>query len=83
MNLTAEKMKQLIVYINDTSYKQFVDLVKSLSYVRKVEAFDEMTKVEVTNSIKTGLKEVKQFKKGQLKTTSTKDFLNELSGSAY
>jgi hypothetical protein len=33
---------------------------------------------KILNNIKNGLKEVELFKKGKLKTTSAKNFLNEL-----
>ena len=75
-------MKQLTVYINDTSYNHFMELVKHLSYVKKVESNDENSKLQVVESIKTGLKEVAQFKKGNLKTTTSKQFLNELQHTA-
>ena len=39
---------------------------------------DEPAKESTLNNIKKGLEEVKLFKKGKLKTTSAKDFLNEL-----
>jgi uncharacterized protein YlbG (UPF0298 family) len=76
-------MKQLTVYINDASYNHFMELVKHLSYVKKVESNDENSKLQVVESIKAGLKEVSQFKKGNLKTTTSKQFLNELQHTAY
>jgi hypothetical protein len=54
-------------------------LVKNLHYVKKIETHDESVKDNVLKNIKTGLQEVKLFKEGKLKTTSAKDFLNELS----
>lgn len=39
---------------------------------------EEEPKATVLNTIKVGLNEVKLFKKGKLKTTSAKDFLNEI-----
>jgi uncharacterized protein YlbG (UPF0298 family) len=74
-------MKQLTVYINDASYNHFMELVKHLSYVKKVESNDENSKLQVVESIKVGLKEVSQFKKGNLKTTTSKQFLNELQNT--
>ena len=71
-------MKQLRVYISDTSYNQFMELVKHLSYVKKIESVEEDSKIQVVESIKAGLIEVTQFKKGNLKVTSSKQFLNDL-----
>jgi hypothetical protein len=59
-----------------------MELVKHLSYVKKVESYDETSKLQVVESIKVGLKEVSQFKKGNLKTTTSKQFLNELQHTA-
>ena len=75
-------MKQLTVYINDTSYNHFMELVKHLSYVKKVESYDENSKEAIVELIKTGLTEVKKFKKGNLKTTTINQFLNELQHTA-
>ena len=47
---------------------------------KKLQALEEEEpgKEQVMNNIRKGLKEVQQFKKGKLKTTPAKDFLNEL-----
>lgn len=41
--------------------------------------FDNFAKEEVLENIRKGLKEVKLFKKGKLKTTSASEFINDLS----
>ena len=48
--------------------------------IRKDELTDDISsnKNEVLENIKAGLQEVKEFKTGKLKTTTVKDFLNEL-----
>jgi hypothetical protein len=46
--------------------------------VQALKEEEEQGKNSVVNNIKKGLKEVQQFKKGKLKTTPAKDFLNEL-----
>jgi hypothetical protein len=53
-------------------------LAKSLHYVKKIETDGEPVKENILKNIKAGLEEVQLFKKGQLKTASTKDFLTEL-----
>ena len=70
-------MRQVTVYNTDKEYSHFVELAKNLQYVKKIET-DEDPKENVLENIKAGLKEVNLFKKGKLKTTSAKDFLNEL-----
>ncbi|HUN16244.1 MAG TPA: hypothetical protein PK622_05510 [Saprospiraceae bacterium] len=71
-------MRHLTVYTTDKDYKHFVELAKNLHYVKKIEMDDESTNEDILNNIKTGLKEMRLFKNGKLKTTSAKDFLNEL-----
>ncbi|MEI2822150.1 MAG: hypothetical protein BWY38_03044 [Ignavibacteria bacterium ADurb.Bin266] len=70
-------MRHVTVYTTDKEYSHFVELAKNLQYVKKIET-DEDPKENVLENIKAGLKEVNLFKKGKLKTTSAKDFLNEL-----
>lgn len=71
-------MRQVTIYTTNKEYSHFVELAKNLHYVKKIETDEEFAKVDVLAHIKTGLQEVKLFKKGKLKTTSAKDFLNEL-----
>ena len=71
-------MRQVTVYTTDKEYSHFVELAKNLHYVKKVKTDDQPDKKEILNNLRTGLEEVKLFKKGKLKTTSAKDFLNEL-----
>jgi hypothetical protein len=71
-------MRHVTIYTTDKEYNHFLELVKSLTYVKKIETDDEPTKEEILDNIKAGLEEMQLFKKGKLKTTSSKDFLNEL-----
>jgi hypothetical protein len=70
-------MRHVTVYTTDKEYNHFIELAKSLHYVKKIET-DEESKESVLDNIKEGLEEVRLFKKGKLKTTPAKDFLNEL-----
>lgn len=71
-------MRHVTVYTTDKEYSHFIQLAKNLHYVKKIEMDDEPTKEDILNNIKNGLEEMQLFKKGKLKTTSAKDFLNEL-----
>ncbi|MBY0482422.1 MAG: hypothetical protein K2Q21_13775 [Chitinophagaceae bacterium] len=71
-------MRQVTVYTTDKEYNHFVELARNLSYVKKIEMDEGPTKEIVLKNIKAGLAEMQLFKKGKLKTTSAKDFLNEL-----
>jgi len=71
-------MRHVTVYTTDKEYSHFVQLAKNLHYVKKVETDEEPAKEKILDNIKAGLEEVRLFKKGELKTTSAIDFLNEL-----
>lgn len=73
-------MRHVTVYTTDKEYNHFVELAKNLNYVKKIETDtdDEPTKEEIISNLKQGFKEMQLIKKGKLKTTSLKDFLNEL-----
>ncbi len=71
-------MRQVTVYTTNKEYNHFVELARNLHYVKKIEMDEEPSKENVLANIKAGLIEMKLFKKGKLKTTSAKDFLNEL-----
>lgn len=71
-------MRHVTLYITDKEYKHFIELAENLHYVKKIETDCENAKEDILDNIKAGLEEMKLFKKGKLKTTSAKDFLNEL-----
>lgn len=73
-------MKQVIVNVPDKNYPFFIKLVKSLDFVTVDEQpkKKKAAKHPVLKSIEQGLKEVELIKKGKLKATPLKDFLNEL-----
>jgi hypothetical protein len=71
-------MRQVTIYITNKEYSHFIELAKNLNYVKKIETDDEPTKENILDNIKTGLEEIRLFKTGKLKTTSAKEFLNEL-----
>jgi hypothetical protein len=71
-------MKQITVYTTDEEYGHFMELVKNLQYVKKIETNEKLVKENIIKNLKKGFEEMKLIKKGKLKTTSAKDFLNEL-----
>ena len=71
-------MRHVTVYTTDKEYSHFVELAKNLHYVKKIETDAEPSKNQVVENITAGLKEVSLFKKGKIKTTPAKDFLDEL-----
>ncbi len=71
-------MRHITVYTTDNEYSHFLELVKNLHYVKKIELDNEPSKEDIVENIKEGFKEMKLIKQGKLKTTSLNDFLNEL-----
>ena len=71
-------MRHITVYTTDNEYSHFLELVKNLHYVKKIELDNELSKEGIVENIKEGFKEMQLIKQGKLKTTSLNDFLNEL-----
>jgi hypothetical protein len=76
-------MSTVIIKINERSKagKMLRDLLELISDKPGIEILQKdisSEKNEVLENIKAGLEEVKLFNKGKLKTSSAKDFLNEL-----
>ena len=71
-------MRHATIYTTDKEYNHFIELAKNLHYVKKIEMDEKPTIEENLENIKAGLKEMQLFKKGKLKTTSAKDFLDAL-----
>lgn len=71
-------MRQVTIYTTNKDYSHFVQLAKNLHYVKKIETDDEPKKEEIIDNLKRGFEEMQLIKEGKLKTTSLKDFLNEL-----
>jgi hypothetical protein len=66
-------MKQLTLNIADSKFKDFLEFIKTLDYV-KVEDEEQTATKELQNS----LKQLKLMKDGKLLKQSATDFLNEL-----
>jgi protein-arginine kinase len=71
-------MRHVTVYTTDKEYSHFVQLAKNLHYVKRVETDEDQAKEDILDNLKAGLEEVQLFKKGKLKTSPAKAFLNEL-----
>jgi hypothetical protein len=72
-------MKEVVVQVSDKKYEIFIELMKSLSFVKNVKAVDdEPTKEEILDGIKQAVKEVNLIKQGKLKGRPIQDVLDEL-----
>jgi len=75
---TASAMKVVTLSVPEKEYSFLMKLLKSLGFVT-VERVDEGdSKEAITQNLKRGFEEMKQFKAGTKKGTPLKDFLHEL-----
>jgi hypothetical protein len=70
-------MKQITLSVNNAKYPFFMELVKSFDFVQ-IEKAEGDNKKEIEENLTKAFKDLKRYKQGKLKTTSAKDFLNEL-----
>ncbi len=86
-NYTGNQKNMKIQVIQDSKgknagvfipYNEWNELKKQHKDLEALEQKEQPDKQQVLNNIKEGLKEAQQFRQGKLKTTSAKDFLNEL-----
>ena len=71
-------MKEVILKVPDKKYRFFMNLVKNLGFVKIEKEEEGDSKEEIVRSIRSGLEDMQRHNEGKLKTTPTKDFLNEL-----
>ncbi len=71
-------MRHVTIYTSDKEYQDFIELAKNLHYVKKIETDEAPSKDEIVKNLKKGFKEMALIKKGKIKTTPLKEFLNEL-----
>jgi hypothetical protein len=83
---------KLLLEIRDDKFEFIMELLRNFSFVKAKPIHSEAdfdtsitrepdatyNENAISENIKTGIKEVRLFKKGKLKTTPAKDFLNEL-----
>ena len=72
-------MKQVVLNIPDNKYPFFMELVKSLGFV-KVTSEPKLTKKqhEFVDDLQNSLHQVKLMQEGKIEKQSAEDFLNEL-----
>jgi len=69
-------MRKIIVKVQKEKYEFFMELLNSLDYVQVEEETGDSVE-ETIDNVKQGLKEIKRYKEGKLKTTSAATALNE------
>lgn len=74
-------MRQITLHIPDSSYSFFMELAKSLSFVKKIEETSTEkppTKKQVLDSITEGLQQVQLHRQGKLQLQTAQQLLDEL-----
>ena len=70
-------MKQVVLQVEEDRYPFFMELVRSLEFIR-VEEPEEDSREEIIANLKQGFQEMKEYKEGNVSGTPLKDFLDEL-----
>lgn len=71
-------MRPITLYITENEYSHFVQLAKNLHYVKIIKTDEDIYKQEILKNLRDGFEEMDLIKKGKIKTTPLKDFLNKL-----
>ncbi|MCH5600016.1 hypothetical protein [Niabella ginsengisoli] len=71
-------MKQVTIYTTDEEYDHFIELAKSLTYVKGIEEEGTKQKAHTLKHIRKGFEEMQKIKSGKAKTVPLKKFLDEL-----
>jgi len=70
-------MKEVFLKVEEDKLQFFLELIKSLDFVQ-IQDYEEDSKEEIEANVREGFEELQKYKKGKLKTTSAKDFIDEL-----
>ncbi len=70
-------MKEIFLKVEESKFKFFLELIKNLDFVQ-IQTDKGDSKEEIKANLTQGLTELQKFKKGELKTTSAKEFIDEL-----
>jgi ribonuclease PH len=71
-------MRQVTLHITENKFSAFMEVAKSLSFIKKIEEDKPLTKEQFLTGLNSAVKEVKQIRKGKSIGISAKDLLNEL-----
>jgi len=75
--INRNTMRQVTLHIPDKKYSLFIELAKSLDFVKKIQE-DSPNKEAILAGIKESVNEVNLIKAGKIKGIDAKDLLNEL-----
>ncbi|SDX25160.1 hypothetical protein [Aequorivita viscosa] len=70
-------MKKVFLKVEEDKLQFFLELIKNLDFVQ-IQDYEVDSKEEIEANVREGFEELQKYKKGKLKTTSAKDFIDEL-----
>jgi len=71
-------MKQITIHIPDRKVPFFMELIKSLKFIKRVETEEGTSKEQILQGLQDAVEEVNQIKAGKKKAQPLSEFLNEL-----
>ncbi len=71
-------MKQITIHVPDNKVPFFMELIKSLKFIKRIETDTITSKEQILEGLKEAVEEVNQIKAGKKKALSLDEFLDEL-----
>jgi hypothetical protein len=71
-------MKQVTIHIPDNKFPFFMELIKSLKFIKRVETEEGTSKEQILEGLQEAVEEVNQIKAGKQKAQPLSEFLDEL-----
>jgi hypothetical protein len=72
-------MKQVTLHIPDNKYPLFMELAKSIDFIKKIDVVEEApTKKQIVQGVEQAVKEINLVKAGKLKAKDARQLINEL-----
>lgn len=71
-------MKQITIHIPDNKFPFFMELIKSLKFIKTVDADGDTSKEQILKGLQDAVEEVNLIKGGKKKGQPLSEFLDEL-----
>ena len=71
-------MKQITIHIPDNKFPFFMELIKSLKFIKKVETEEVTSKEQILKGLQGAVEELNLIKAGKKRAQPLNKFLNEL-----
>ncbi len=71
-------MKQVTLHIPDNKFSFFMELIKSLKFIKRIDTEEKNSKEQILNGLQDAVEEVNMIKAGKKKAKPLSEFLDEL-----